>query len=100
MRLLLAILFLSTLVAPLSANAATMRYAAPSELASLSDLVVVAQVSTSETIREDNGRLVTFTSGLENLHRVREVTKGTRFVLAMWFTCSAKHEYEEKPLAP
>lgn len=46
------------------------------------------------------GRLVTFTSGLENLHRVREVTKGTRFVLAMWFTCSAKHEYEEKPLAP
>jgi predicted 2-oxoglutarate/Fe(II)-dependent dioxygenase YbiX len=36
------------------------------------------------------GRLLTFTSGLENLHQVRRVTHGARFVLAMWFTCSAE----------
>ena len=41
------------------------------------------------------GRLLFFTSGLENLHRVREVTQGERFVLAMWFTCSSKHEYKQ-----
>ena len=41
------------------------------------------------------GRLLTFTSGLENLHQVREVTRGTRYVLAMWFTCSEAHEYQE-----
>jgi len=34
------------------------------------------------------GRLVAFTSGPENLHQVRNVTRGTRYVLAMWFTCS------------
>ena len=39
------------------------------------------------------GRLVTFTSGPENLHRVRKVTKGSRYVLAIWFTCSEKHKY-------
>jgi hypothetical protein len=37
------------------------------------------------------GRLVAFTSGLENLHRVEKVTRGTRYVLAMWFTCSESH---------
>ena len=41
------------------------------------------------------GRLLTFTSGLENLHQVREVTRGTRTVLAMWFTCSKEHVYKE-----
>mmetsp|Transcript_65654 Transcript_65654/g.155102 ORF Transcript_65654/g.155102 Transcript_65654/m.155102 type:complete len:138 (-) Transcript_65654:17-430(-) len=41
------------------------------------------------------GRLVTFTSGPENLHQVREVTKGTRLVLAMWFTCSEQHQYHD-----
>lgn len=37
------------------------------------------------------GRLLTFTAGPENLHQVRRVTHGTRFVLAMWFTLSAAH---------
>ena len=41
------------------------------------------------------GRLVAFSSGLENLHQVREVTRGERFVLAMWFTCSAEHAYND-----
>mmetsp|Transcript_655 Transcript_655/g.1080 ORF Transcript_655/g.1080 Transcript_655/m.1080 type:complete len:272 (+) Transcript_655:615-1430(+) len=40
------------------------------------------------------GRLLFFTSGPENLHQVREVTKGTRYVLAMWFTCSKDHQYK------
>ena len=34
------------------------------------------------------GRLVAFTSGPENLHQVRTVTAGARYVLAMWFTRS------------
>eukprot|EP00960_Hanusia_phi_P013070 381926-Hanusia_phi.AAC.2 len=41
------------------------------------------------------GRLLMFTSGPENLHRVRKVTKGTRYVLAMWFTCSEIHQYQD-----
>jgi hypothetical protein len=32
------------------------------------------------------GRLVTFQSGFENLHQVRRVTEGVRFVLALFFT--------------
>ena len=43
------------------------------------------------TITPRSGRLITFTSGLENPHRVETVTSGTRYVLAMWFTCSRKH---------
>jgi uncharacterized lipoprotein YehR (DUF1307 family) len=39
------------------------------------------------------GRLLMFSSGFENLHRVEKVTEGTRYVLAMWFTCSAQHSY-------
>lgn len=38
------------------------------------------------------GRLLAFTAGPENLHQVRKVTSGTRFVLAMWFTLSAAHQ--------
>lgn len=37
------------------------------------------------------GRLLAFTAGAENLHQVQRVTAGTRFVLAMWFTLSARH---------
>jgi hypothetical protein len=39
------------------------------------------------------GRLLSFSSGLENPHRVEEVTLGSRLVLAFWFTCSAQHSY-------
>ena len=41
------------------------------------------------------GRLILFTSGPENLHRVRRVVSGTRYVLAMWFTCSQQHQYSD-----
>lgn len=40
------------------------------------------------------GRLLTFTAGPENLHQVRRVSRGTRFVLATWFTLSEKHRRE------
>lgn len=45
------------------------------------------------TVVPAEGRLVMFTSGYENLHQVRNVTAGTRYVLAMWFTCSAEHAF-------
>ena len=45
------------------------------------------------TVEPVAGRLLTFTGGLENLHTVREVTKGTRAVLALWFTCSYEDRY-------
>ena len=41
------------------------------------------------------GAQLTFTSGLENLHRAEEVGEGDRYVLAMWFTCSEQHQYVE-----
>jgi hypothetical protein len=34
------------------------------------------------------GRLLAFTSGVENVHRVSEVTQGERLAMAMWFTLS------------
>ena len=39
------------------------------------------------------GRLLSFSSGLENPHRAEEVTEGERMVLALWFTCSPDHSY-------
>ena len=39
------------------------------------------------------GRMLTFSSGLENLHRVERVSRGARLVLALWFTCSTNHSY-------
>lgn len=41
------------------------------------------------------GRLVAFSSGLENLHRVMPMTGGKRYVLSMWFTCSARHAHPQ-----
>ena len=40
------------------------------------------------------GRVVIFTSGAENPHYVERVTGGQRFVLAFWFTCNPKNEFE------
>lgn len=39
------------------------------------------------------GRLVAFSAGGENLHAVRLVTGGTRYVLSMWFTCDPSREF-------
>ena len=45
------------------------------------------------------GRLLAFTSGVENVHRVCEVTGGERVAVAMWFTLSRAHEQPEDELA-
>lgn len=39
------------------------------------------------------GRMLAFTSGTENTHRVSLVTSGTRYVIAMWFTCDKRREF-------
>lgn len=44
-------------------------------------------------VRPLGGRLVAFSSGLENLHRVLPMKWGKRYVLSMWFTCSDKHAH-------
>jgi len=41
------------------------------------------------------GRLVLFTSGKENLHQVKRVTGGTRYVMSMWFTCNKQKEFKD-----
>ena len=44
---------------------------------------------TSHYVQPSKGRLVMFSSGMENLHQVKQVTSGTRYVMSMWFTCNA-----------
>lgn len=39
------------------------------------------------------GLLVAFSSGLENVHRVRRLKCGQRFVLALWFTCDPSRAF-------
>lgn len=51
--------------------------------------------SLSEEIVEPlAGRVVIFTSGAENPHFVERVMSGQRFVLAFWFTCDPKKEFQ------
>ena len=40
-----------------------------------------------EAILPRRGRLVAFSSGPENGHRVARVERGARTALALWFTC-------------
>ena len=44
-----------------------------------------------EEVRPVAGRLVTFTSGAENTHRVQEVTRGARLALTMFWTCDQEY---------
>ncbi|KAI9905540.1 hypothetical protein PsorP6_013467 [Peronosclerospora sorghi] len=47
---------------------------------------------TETVIEPSRGRLVMFTAGAENLHVVRKVETGVRYVLSLWFTCDeSKH---------
>ena len=41
-----------------------------------------------EAILPRRGRLVAFSSGPENGHRVARVERGARTALALWFTCA------------
>ena len=42
------------------------------------------------------GRLITFSAGAENWHRVERVTLGERFVLSLWFTCDAAKRFSPR----
>mmetsp|Transcript_35257 Transcript_35257/g.67986 ORF Transcript_35257/g.67986 Transcript_35257/m.67986 type:complete len:167 (-) Transcript_35257:55-555(-) len=50
-------------------------------------------------VRPLAGRLVAFSSGLENLHRVLPMQWGKRYVLSMWFTCSERHAHQRLGLS-
>lgn len=40
------------------------------------------------------GRLMMFTAGKENLHQVRKVLSGTRYVMSMWFSCDERKQFK------
>nr|CCA14863.1 conserved hypothetical protein [Albugo laibachii Nc14] len=44
-------------------------------------------------VEPSRGRLLMFTSGKENLHHVRKVRSGTRYVMSMWFSCDAQRAF-------
>lgn len=48
----------------------------------------------NHTILPRAGRLLVFSSGAENLHRVRPVLGGTRVVLSMWYSCDKDREFD------
>ena len=53
-----------------------------------SEMMPMAVGIGNHTVEPRKGRLVMFTSGNENIHRVRKVLSGTRLVMSMWFTCN------------
>lgn len=49
----------------------------------------------NHTIHPRAGRLLMFSSGMENLHEVMPVTSGERFVMSMWFTCDKRYQFHD-----
>ncbi|EGZ20376.1 hypothetical protein PHYSODRAFT_350543 [Phytophthora sojae] len=49
--------------------------------------------STETVVEPARGRLIMFTAGSENLHVVRKVETGTRYVLSLWFSCDERKEF-------
>lgn len=47
----------------------------------------------SLTVAPRAGRLVSFSSGAENLHQGQRVHTGARYVLSLWFTCDPAREF-------
>ncbi|ETV71421.1 hypothetical protein H257_13305 [Aphanomyces astaci] len=45
------------------------------------------------TVEPAQGRLMMFTSGMENLHEVRQVETGARYLMSMWFTCDSRKRF-------
>ncbi|CAK4726278.1 hypothetical protein LEN26_015056 [Aphanomyces euteiches] len=45
------------------------------------------------TVEPARGRLMMFTSGMENLHEVRRVETGARYLMSMWFTCDPRKRF-------
>ena len=58
------------------------------EFVSLSD-----EETTEQQIEPRRGRLVSFTAGNENPHRLNIIEGGTRFVLSFWFSCDREKEF-------
>jgi hypothetical protein len=46
-----------------------------------------------EAVAPKAGRMITFTAGNENPHKVNIVRSGTRYVLSFWFTCDSVKEF-------
>lgn len=55
------------------------------------EFVFVDSPSKQYTVQPRKGRVVYFTSGAENTHRVNRVTDGNRLALTVPFTCREKH---------
>jgi len=47
-----------------------------------------------QIVEPRSGRVLLFTAGPENPHRVEQVTSGERFVLSFWFTCNMDRQFE------
>ncbi|KAJ8609838.1 hypothetical protein CTAYLR_008125 [Chrysophaeum taylorii] len=54
--------------------------------------------NTRTLVHPEAGMLIAFSSGLDNLHRARRVTLGSRFVLALWFTLDPAHTFVDTSL--
>ena len=48
----------------------------------------------NSTVMPKKGRLIIFTAGSENLHRLTKVETGTRTVLSLWFTCDESKQFD------
>ena len=48
-----------------------------------------------DVISPETGKLVAFTAGLQDTHKVNMITRGTRYTLACWFTDSEAHAIDE-----
>ncbi|KAK4871674.1 hypothetical protein RN001_015798 [Aquatica leii] len=51
------------------------------------------------TIKPKCGRMIGFSSGAENLHGVKAVTRGTRCAIAIWFTFNKKYKENDRTIA-
>eukprot|EP00128_Syssomonas_multiformis_P009402 Colp12_sorted_trinity150504_noHs@295 len=52
-----------------------------------------------QIVRPQQGRVVAFSAGPENVHEVAEITKGKRYTLNIWFTLDPTHNEELRYLA-
>ena len=52
------------------------------------------EVTLEQVIEPKAARLLIFSSGRENPHSFERVTSGNRMVLAFWFTCNKKKQFE------
>jgi len=53
----------------------------------------LADFELDEAVAPKAGRLISFTAGNENPHKVNLVKGGTRFVLSFWFTCDTSMKF-------